>query len=87
MTAEIHSIKKDSTRAVLEKMLKWHDEGKISTVIMVGFGKDPETERAILAPVASDNITLSDTCIASQLFGAYADMALKHMLGHGVRAD
>lgn len=85
--SNVVNMHEDSTRALLEKVLKAYDEGSIRSIILVACGYDEEKEQKILLPLVSDETTISEACLAAQIVQAYASNCVSYALATGERRD
>ncbi|MAG24839.1 hypothetical protein CMI47_04595 [Candidatus Pacearchaeota archaeon] len=84
------SFQKDGTRAMLGRVLKAYDEGRIQSVIMIGQGTmDAEdgTSQRVLMPLVSEETSVSELTFAAALLQGYAQNTVQYLMVTGVRKD
>ena len=86
MNDNVVSFQKDGTRAMLEKVLKAYDEGRISSVICIGQGETEEGQR-VLMPLIAEEVTMAELTFASTLLNGYAQSSVQYVLLNGVHQD
>jgi len=85
-TDNVVDFDQQSPRAVLVKLLKMVDEGKINSIVAVGQGYDEATERKILVPMAV-GATLAEICIADAIVSEMRTVALGGVLNGSEKID
>ena len=87
MTDNVVNFKKDSTRAMLEKVLAAYDAGRITSVVLVGQGYDEEHKERCVMPMVSEETNVQELAFASVMLQGYASNVAQYMLSTGRRVD
>ena len=85
-TDNVVDFNEESPRAVLTKLLKMVDEGKVDSIVAVGQGYDEANKRKILVPMAV-GVTLGEICIADAIVNEMRGEALAGVLRGSEKID
>jgi len=77
------SLKKNSTRDQIKKVLDAYDAGIVQSIIIIGQGYDEEEGKSVLMPLVSEETTLSQACVANAILEVYATGAVTSVLSSG----